>query len=238
MTGRYGYLIYRYFWSCIDIIYPPICGGCARKGTRWCRECESKIEIISQPICPLCGHPQEAQKICSRCHHLQPNYRHLRSWANFTGGLRNAIHRLKYHRDISLAEILSRPLIELIAQLNWSIDIIVPVPLSSDRQKSRGYNQSALIALPVALGLDMRYQPKSLIRVKDTNSQVGLSLRQRYANVSGAFESETAIVNEKRILMIDDVVTSGATLNECAKALLNAGARDVYAVTIARALYN
>lgn len=137
-----------------------------------------------------------------------------------------------------MAEILSRPLIELIADLNWSIDLIVPVPLSIHRQKSRGYNQASLIALPIALGLDLRYQPKALKKVKETDSQVGLSLIQRYDNISGAFKSDDVIVGKKRILIIDDVVTSGAILNECSEALLKSGAKDIYAVTLARAMYN
>lgn len=178
------------------------------------------------------------QNACSQCQQVQPKYRQLRSWAIFTGNLRNAIHRLKYFRDITLAEIFSRQLIELIADLNWQIDLIVPVPLSNERQKSRGYNQAALIALPISIGLKIKYQPKALLRVKETSSQIGLSRIQRHENVSGAFMSDFAIVSSKHILIIDDVVTSGATLNECAKALLISGAQDVYAVTLARAMYN
>lgn len=238
VSGRYKYLLYRYFWSSIDLIYPPICGGCESKGNRWCDVCESKTEIINQPICPICGNSQESPKICMRCLRSEPRYCQLRSWAYFTGGLRNAIHRLKYRRDISLAEILSRPLIELIDHLNWTIDLVVPVPLSPDRQKSRGYNQAGLIALPIALGLNLKYQHRGLVKIKETNSQVGLSLNQRYENVSGAFKSDSTIVSNKVILIIDDVVTSGATLNECANALLKSGAKDIYAVTLARAMYN
>jgi ComF family protein len=162
----------------------------------------------------------------------------LRSWAVFNNEIRNAIHKLKYRNDISLGEILSRPLIGLLNDLPWSIDIVVPVPLSNDRLKERGYNQAALIALPIALGLGLKYHPKVLKRVRETESQVGLSISQRHENVFGAFIADQRMVSGKNILIVDDVATSGATLNACADALLLARAAEVNAITSARAMYN
>lgn len=176
--------------------------------------------------------------VCSRCSSLRPSYNQLRSWVVFDGEIRNAIHNLKYQKDLSLAEIFSRPLIRLVSELPWKIDIVIPVPLSENRLKERGYNQAALLALPISLAMGYRYKPKALRRVRDTESQVGLSLTQRRTNVSGAFIAEEKIVYRKNILLVDDVATSGATLNACADALFFAQANDVNAITLARAMYN
>lgn len=237
-SGRFVYYIYRLFWSSLDLIYPPICGGCDIKGIRWCPECASKISVLCEPFCPICGNKQQTRSVCGRCSQQRPMYFQLRSWGYFNGSLRNAIHKLKYNKDLSLAEILSRQLIEMIINLGWTLDMVVPVPLGRERIKTRGYNQAALIALPVALGLDLKYRPKALAKVRETNSQVGLSYEHRYENVSGAFLARSPVVVDKRILIVDDVVTSGATINACANALINSGAKVIFAVSLARAMYN
>lgn len=232
------YSLYRGIWSGLDLLIPPSCGGCGSNGMRWCSECDLKVETISTAYCPICGQKQNIHSVCSRCKSLRPTYNQLRSWAVFNNEIRNAIHKLKYRNDISLGEILSRPLIGLLNDLPWSIDIVVPVPLSNDRLKERGYNQAALIALPIALGLGLKYHPKALKRVRETESQVGLSISQRHENVFGAFIADQRMVSGKNILIVDDVATSGATLNACADALLLARAAEVNAITLARAMYN
>jgi ComF family protein len=150
--------------------------------------------------------------------------------------LRNAILRLKYYRDLSLGEALSRPLTDCIIKFNWLIDIVVPVPLGSARLKERGYNQAALLTLPLALSTGIDYQPTVLRRIIETRSQVGLTFEERKVNVEGAFVAESHQVANKRILLVDDIATSSATMNACASALLIAGATDIYGLTLARAL--
>jgi ComF family protein len=120
-------------------------------------------------------------------------------------------------------------------QFLWDIDLVVAVPLGVARLKERGYNQAALIARPFALQTCIEYSSRGLKRVRETRSQVGLSFDQRQDNVVNAFSANQGIVNKKRILLIDDVATSGATLNSCGAALYGAGAREVYAMTVARA---
>lgn len=237
-SGRFVYSLYRFIWYSLDLIFPPNCGGCGRVGTRWCQDCNDKVITLLPTCCPVCGQKQNDISICSRCRLSRPTYSHLRSWAVFNDEIRNAIHKLKYQNDISLAEILSRPLITLISGFTWSIDIVIPVPLSDIRKKDRGYNQAALIAFPIALAMGMKYRPTALRRVRDTESQVGLTYLQRHENVNGAFLANTKVVNARNVLIVDDVTTSGATLNACADALRLAQAKNVYAVTLARALYN
>ncbi len=116
--------------------------------------------------------------------------------------------------------------------------MVVPVPLGVARKKERGYNQASLLAYPLALRFNLAYRPKALWRVRETKSQVSLNRQERQKNVSEAFKAGAKLVNEKTILVIDDVTTSGATLDACAVALLKAGAKKVYGLTLARAEFS
>jgi ComF family protein len=128
-------------------------------------------------------------------------------------------------------------MMELFLQTNWQVDAITPVPIGVVRKAERGYNQSSLLARPLALRTGIEYLPKALMKVKDTPSQVGLTVHQRHANVKGSFQAQPVFVKGKRMLIVDDVCTSGATVEECSKMLLEAGAVEVYAITLARALF-
>jgi ComF family protein len=143
---------------------------------------------------------------------------------------------LKYYGDLGLGEILARPLIHCLEEMNWAVDLVVPVPLSKARLAERGYNQAALLARPLALGSGLGYGPKALLRNRETRSQVGLSGERRRENVTGAFFAHAPQVAGKVVLIVDDVATSGATLNACAEALRAGGAADVFAITLARAV--
>jgi ComF family protein len=125
-----------------------------------------------------------------------------------------------------------------IKRIGWDLDMLIPVPLSLARLAERGYNQAALIAFPIAIGLRIPYDTRSLIKVRDTRPQVGLSYEQRKLNLSDAFSVNATKVNGKRVLVVDDVTTSGSTLNECAKVLIEIGAKEVYGYTFARAAHN
>jgi ComF family protein len=151
------------------------------------------------------------------------------------GPLRKAIHSLKYQNNIGLAEALSVHLVELLDRLEWRIDLVIPVPLAAQRRLERGYNQASLLALPVALSRELRYSTRALRRTRETRSQVGLSGEERHINVKDAFNADSNAVKEKSVLVIDDVATTGATQEACARALLTAGASTVYGLTLARA---
>lgn len=238
MTGpaRPAYRLHQWLWIGIDWLYPPQCGGCGRKGDRWCVECRSKAQLIHPPICDLCGQSLESGNRCVSCKKSPPNFVALRSWATFQGPVRSALHQLKYRRDISLGERLSEHLSALYSDQGWPVDIVTPVPLGIARLKERGYNQAALIARPLAMACGLRYESHALERTRETRSQVGLSLAERKINVSDAFRAKVAIVSSRNVLVVDDVATSSATLNACAAALINAGAARVYCLTLARAL--
>ncbi len=188
-------------------------------------------------MCEICGEPlRSAGALCSECQRRRPSFRALRSWSAFEGPVRNALLRLKYRRDIGLGEALTPHLSQFVARLHWPIDLVLAVPLGRKRLEERGYNQAAVIAWPLAMAIGTEYGRSSLTRVRETVSQVGLTRTERGKNVQGAFEANRNRVRNRRILLIDDVATTGSTLSSCADALYAAGAQDVFALTVARAV--
>jgi ComF family protein len=135
-----------------------------------------------------------------------------------------------------LGECLSTHLVDLLGELGWGLDLVVPVPLGMARLKTRGYNQAALLAYPLSLVTGLVHKPKAIMRTKETQTQVGLSLASRRANVQDAFSADNKVVAGKRVLIIDDVITTGATMHACASALIQAGAKEVYGLALARAV--
>lgn len=122
-------------------------------------------------------------------------------------------------------------------RLNQPVDLLVPVPLAKNRLRERGYNQVSVLARPLSMALGIRFEAGALRRSRETRSQVGLTRAERHDNVHGAFNAEPRRVNGRKILLMDDVATTGSTLSSCAEALYSAGAQDVFAVTVARAVF-
>jgi competence protein ComFC len=236
--GTTAYRLYQLAWAGLDWVYPPLCSGCGAQGSRWCEKCIARTNLIEGGVCLRCGIEGQVNGICSSCYHFQPAYTALRSWAYFEGPVRNALHRLKYMKDVALGEVLSRHLMTLLDGLNWRVDLVVPVPLGIARQSERGYNQASLLARPLALASGIRYHSNALVKKHDTRSQVGLSITQRKTNVKDVFSGNNKVLSGKRVLLVDDVCTSGATIESCAQALFEAGAKDVYALTLARARFS
>ncbi len=217
------------------MLFPPTCGGCGKSGSRWCAECQKRVQVLSGTMCDICGLPRETNGVCDSCRVERPHFHALRAWAVFEDPVRKALHKLKYRRDVALGDALAAQMARHVRELNWGIDMVVPIPLGRQRHKERGYNQVAMIAKPLALALDVEFAPKVLARCKETRSQVGLSKQERRENVDGAFQSGAG-VSGRTILIMDDVATTGSTLSSSAEALFAAGAKDVYAFTVARAL--
>jgi ComF family protein len=160
----------------------------------------------------------------------------MRSWLFFEGPIRRALHQLKYYRNVALGDALAQHFAEFVSTLGWTVDLVIPVPLGKGRMRERGYNQVGLVAMPLAAIHHWRYAPCGLIRTRETRSQVGLSLKERKQNVFGAFKANSAQVSGANVLVMDDVATTGSTLSACATSLLSAGAKSVYALTLAHAL--
>lgn len=232
---NWKYKTYRSIWSTLDLLFPPVCGGCGAPGSRWCLGCQQKVKILEGNLCDVCGLPQERSGTCETCMTDRPRYRSLRAWTTFEDPIRSALHKLKYRRDFSMGDAIAAAMLPFVKDLDWNADLVVPVPLGKHRLRERGYNQVAMIAKPLAMGLGVKYSPRALKRRRETRSQVGLSREERRHNVQSAFQAVPE-VRGKIVLIIDDVSTTGSTLSSGADAFYESGARDVYALTVARAL--
>ncbi len=236
MPVNLAYRAYQFVWQALDWVYPPSCGGCGSVGYRFCPACLEKTAEISLPVCPICGDPNLDEKPCIRCQSSKPYFTALRSCTIFDGPAREALHRFKYQNDIGLGEVFARLMVVNLKNLGWSFDLITSVPLSLARLKERGYNQATLLARPISLALKSTFTSRILSRIRETRTQVGLSVYERQENMAGAFKANKRLVFDRIILVVDDVATSGATINACAKALLDEGASKVYGFTFARAI--
>ncbi|HNH26283.1 MAG TPA: ComF family protein, partial [Anaerolineales bacterium] len=203
-------------------------------GTRWCDICQSSLKLLDGIVCDVCGLPQDKPGVCSTCLANRPRFHSLRAWTVFEKPIQPALHKLKYRRDFSMGDAIAAAMLPFVQSLNWNIDLVIPIPLGKQRMHERGYNQVAMIAKPLAMGLGLQYSPHALARRKETRSQVGLSREERQKNVHDAFQASG--VQGKIALIMDDVSTTGSTLSSGAEALYAAGAKEVYALTVARAL--
>lgn len=211
---------------------PPVCAGCGASGHWLCPLCNRAARrIVLECGCSRCGRVMGAGATCNRCEEWSTALSTCRSAYVFDGVVRTMVHRLKYRGEHARSEWCGVEVARLVIELGWQPDLLVPVPLHRSRLRSRGYNQSAKVASVAASALSLPWG-NVLIRARATVSQVGLDAAGRRANVSGAFACPHDLT-DLSILLIDDVVTTGATLEACAVACRHAGARDVRAVTLA-----
>ena len=227
-----------FYWNLIDILFPPRCSGCGRWGERLCNQCLGKVTRIEEPICWICGDPIKSslQKVCRRCSSNERSFDQVRSWAHYHGPIQNAIQNLKYQKDVGLSNILAKPMISVIYEMDWEIDLITAVPMDEQKLIKRGYNQAALLAKPIAWEIGVSFNPEALSKPFPNRPQVGLSDEERSVNVLGVYFSVPEYVEGKTVLVVDDVVTTGATLNACSTALKESGALMVYGISLARSL--
>jgi len=219
-----------------DILFPSRCVGCGRPGVVLCAACLQTIEFVPPGICERCGRPVPgAGPLCAACRRVQSPLERNCAVGYATGVLRKAIHRLKYGGQSQLAGPLAGLLRDWWADHGWPVDVVAPVPLHPYRRRQRGYNQAHLIGQAFSSMVGLSYMEDAISRTRDTRPQVGLKAAERERNVAGAFESCGDGVCGRRVLLIDDVMTTGATLRACAVALRAAGAAGVSALTVARA---
>ena len=215
----------------LDLVLPPRCGSCLALGSWLCVPCRTKIRRLEEPLCPRCGAESESRR-CP-CRARLRNLGRLRAAAAYEGSLERAIHRFKYEGWRALARPLARLLEDRLAVDGIPGGVLVPVPLHPSRRHVRGYNQSELIARELARSLRLPLAA-GLARVRDTPPQVGLDRIHRRDNVKGAFQWRAGHLAREPVLLVDDVATTGATLEACAKALKAAGAGSVTGIVLAR----
>jgi ComF family protein len=226
--------IERWFSAGLAQLFPGRCAGCRRPGSSWCETCRSAVERILPPVCLRCGSPLAAGQTCWLCHRRRMPCL-VRSYAVYCPPLSLAILQLKYRPDRQLAAWMGACLAESYLQAGWSADVVVPIPLSQGRLRKRGYNQVELLARPLAEMIGQASDPEAVWRTRETRSQVGLNPEDRYANVKDAFRADPDRVGGRAVLLIDDLLTTGATLACAARAVRRAGGHAVYALTMARA---
>ncbi|MBN1311803.1 MAG: ComF family protein [Anaerolineae bacterium] len=221
--------------AALDLLFPPRCAVCGRVERKLCADCVADFHPIGDSFCPTCGEPQLVSNICGRCAANPPAFEYIRSAYRYEAGLRKAIHVFKYNGRRGLAAPLADAMVQVLPKPLTTV-VICPVPLYPARQAQRGYNQARLLAEELAHCWNLTCLPEeALRRIRSTSSQVGLDYTARQSNVSNAFAADPALVGGNAILLVDDVCTTGATMNACAKALLAAGATFVAGVSLARA---
>ena len=242
----------------VSVFFPGGCRLCERLLTRAsrlpiCEECLGAFPALSSRVCSICGSPALAattlersnsesppgsdQRTCLDCAERTYRFECARSYGAYRGTLARAVVLLKFERIEPLAAYFAERLATLAQRANLIGDIVVPVPLHRVRERERGFNQAELIARGFAKRLGLPFQPVLLMRTKARPDKHILSNDERWRIVRGAFATRPGSqVDNKRVLLVDDVMTTGATLDACAGALLEAGAKSVIGLTVARAV--
>lgn len=218
----------------LNLLFPPRCACCAQSGSWLCPGCRAGICFVQPPVCPVCGQAGTSLRLCRSCRQAPLRIDGIRAVGYLEGTLRTAVHRFKYSNLRPLAAPLGQLMADYFSQHRLPAEVIVPVPLHPHRLRERGYNQAELLAKQIAERVDLPVRPRSLVRVKNTAPQVGLVARQRRDNVGGAFHCPDAGLAGRRVLLVDDVCTTGATLEACSLALQLQGVRAVWGLVLAR----
>ncbi len=219
----------------LDFLFPQWCVGCGREGGFICSACRRLLPRVMPPLCPRCGRPQSSGILCPACVGWQAEIDGIRSPFRFDGVMRQAIHQLKYRNIRALAGPLAELLNDYLATSPIPGEVLVPVPLHQKRLRERGYNQSSLLAEELGKLVDLPVVDDCLIRQRHAPPQARTAtVEERRGNVDGAFACRDRRLQGKQVLLIDDVSTSGATLDACAKALRAVGATSVWGLVLAR----
>lgn len=220
-----------------DILFPKFCLGCKKEGFWMCRDCFMKINFSDRFSCPVCEKILPDGKICENCRRKTKINRFFSAAKYENSLIKEAIHKLKYEFVKDLARPISTPIIEFLKQFSFDSDfLIVPIPLHGSRKRWRGFNQAEEIAREISEKIKISVISENLLRVKKTLPQVEMNGHQkRLDNIKNAFDIKNPeIFHNKKILLIDDVYTSGATMEECANVLKNAGAKEIWGIVVAK----
>jgi competence protein ComFC len=223
--------------AALDLIFPQKCLGCGNEGELICCACQKGLARIHSPICPNCGKPQASGILCPNCINHHSFIDSVRAPFKFEGLIREAIHQYKYQNLRSLSEIFNLFLKNYWIENSFPVDLVIPVPLHAKRLKERGYNQSYLLAAAFGKVFHLPVLSDELTRIKYFMPQAQTtSVEERRKNLNKAFTCRDDRVKEKLVLLMDDVCTSGSTLDSCAEALKSAGAKTVRGLVLAREL--
>jgi competence protein ComFC len=220
--------------AALDLLFPRFCLGCGKEGSYICTACRETLPVIVPPSCPHCGRPVPGGGECGRCRGDEKSIDGIRAPFIFEGVIRRAVHELKYNNLRDLAPDLAALLHAYVRSNSVPGEVYVPVPLHPRRLRERGYNQSALLARELGRLDGVAVEEGCLVRTVFRPPQVRTaSVEERRRNVAGAFACRDRRLAGKRVVLIDDVLTSGATLGAGAGALKAAGVVSVWGLTVA-----
>ena len=217
-----------------DWLFPKECVGCALEGAWLCADCQKRLSWQPYQACLVCGAETDG-KICQQHNWALDRVLAAADYDDLL--IKNLVKICKYHFSREAGEEMTKLLCGFWREHNFSLNsetIIVPAPLSRQRLNWRGFNQSAILARALAEDLKLTYDEKNLVKIKQTKPQVALSEHERLSNLRNCFIWKGEKLSDKTVVIIDDVATTGATLNECAKALKQAGAKKVWGVVLAK----
>ena len=221
--------------AAFDFIFPPYCVGCGREGAFICPACRQSLPRIIPPVCPRCGRPHSSGVFCPDCIRWQADIDGIRSPFRFEGVMREAIHQLKYQNLRALAAPLAGMLQEYLIASPLDIDVLVPVPLHRKRLRERGYNQTSLLAKELGKLINTPVVDDVLVRQRHTPPQARTAtIEERTHNIADAFACRGNGLRGRRVLLLDDVATSGTTLDACATVLKANGVDSVWGLVMAR----
>lgn len=230
----------KFFEKLWDGVFPgSICFNCGEelvdKNLSLCEECKKKF-VFTNKICNKCGSPIENDTVCSICKHKSRFFEVARAPLVYEGEVKDIIWNFKYKNRTDFARYLAKFLeLEFLKniELYGKVDVIVPVPLHKNKLALRGYNQSMLLAKELSNLVHVDLDKESLVRVKNTETQTYLDFQQRQENMKDAFALTTGNLKGKNVLLVDDVFTTGATVDSSAKTLIDGGAKSVLILTVA-----
>jgi ComF family protein len=219
----------------LNLLFPKWCIGCGKEGALICSSCRSLLPRVMPPLCPRCGRPQPSGMLCPSCVGWRAEIDGIRSPFRFDGVMRQAIYQLKYRNLRAVATTLAQLLNDYLVTNPVPGEVLVPVPLHRKRLRERGYNQSSLLAKELGKLINLPIVDDCLIRQRHALPQARTpTVEERQSNVADAFTCCAGRLRDKQVILIDDVATSGATIDACAAALKAAGATSVWGLTLAR----
>ena len=223
--------------KCLGVLYPQTCCFCGKISKEYiCKDCIEKITYIEEPVCKKCGKPirYEEAEYCGDCAKTVFSYEQGKSIWLHTDAVRWSVYQFKYHNRRIFGKFYAQELFRIYGK--WirenNINVIIPIPLHKKRQRNRGYNQSEIVARELGKLLRLPVNTKAVVRARNTKPQKELSHKERYHNLKEAFHVTKHWKGERHVLLIDDIYTTGNTIDSMAKLLRQKGAEKVWFLTI------